>query len=142
MESPTILLVEDNPDHEALALRTLRKCTITTVAVARDGAEALTYLCDPIYRQGAPPVGLVLLDLKLPRVDGMDVLRHLRARSDTADLPVVVLSSSDEERDIVAGYACGANSYLLKPLNCPQIFAVARQLNLNWLLADEASSGR
>lgn len=143
MENRSILLVEDNPDHEALALRILRRCAAhSRVLVARDGAEALDWLADSGWLRTEPPVGLVLLDLKLPKVDGVDVLRQLRTQPDSTQLPVVVLSSSDEERDILACYESGANSYLLKPMDCPQFLAVARQLNLTWLLAGEDSPGR
>lgn len=139
----SILLVEDNADHEALALRALRRSHVTCeIDVARDGAEALSYLLCPDLHTPRPPVGLVLLDLKLPKVDGLDVLRRLRAHAQTVLLPVIVLSSSDEDRDIAASYECGANSYLLKPVNYLQFLEVARQLGLYWLDLNQAPPGR
>ena len=141
MSQRAILLVEDNPDDEALTLRALRKNNIgNPVVVARNGAEALDYL----FAQGAysgrdsnqvPQV--VLLDLKLPKVDGLEVLKRIRADERMQALPVVVLTSSKEEQDLVNGYKFGCNSYVRKPVNFDQFLDAARQLGLYWLLLNE-----
>jgi two-component system response regulator len=140
-ESKTILLVEDNPDDEALTLRALEKSHIKNqVVVARDGAEALDYLL-ATGKDGArasenlPQV--VLLDLKLPKVDGLEVLRRVRADARTKRLPVVILTSSKEEQDIVASYDLGANSYVRKPVDFVQFAEAIRQLGLYWLVLNE-----
>ncbi|MDQ3737064.1 MAG: response regulator, partial [Actinomycetota bacterium] len=121
MREKVILLVEDNPDDEALTLRALKKNDIQNqVVVARDGAQALEYLFGTGERkEGDPEVlpELVLLDLKLPRVDGLEVLRRIRADERTRLLPVVILTSSKEQRDLVEGYGYGANSYIRKPVD-------------------------
>ena len=136
-----ILLVEDNPDDEALTLRALKKNDIQNqVIVARDGAQALNYLfgtgeqkeCGP-----SPSPQLVLLDLKLPRVDGLEVLRRIRADERTRLLPVVILTSSKEQRDLVEGYGRGANSYIRKPVDFGQFVEAVRQLGLYWLVLNE-----
>jgi two-component system response regulator len=138
MDNKVILLVEDNPDDEALTLRALKKNNILNeVVVARDGVEALDYLfCRGTYagrnRQDLPQ--LVLLDLKLPKVDGLEVLREMRSSADTRRLPVVILTSSSEERDIVAGYDLGANSYICKPVDFTQFTEAVRQLGIYWLV--------
>jgi two-component system response regulator len=138
MDNKTILLVEDNPDDEALTLRALKRNNILNeVVVARDGAEALDYL----FAQGAhsgrdagklPEV--VLLDLKLPKLDGLEVLRRIRSEPLTRRLAVVILTSSNEERDIVAGYDLGANSYIRKPVDFNQFMEAVRQLGVYWLV--------
>lgn len=138
MDYKVILLVEDNPDDEALTLRAFKRSNIMNeVLVAHDGVEALDYL----FAQGAyadrdpnQQPQLVLLDLKLPRVDGLEVLRRLRADARTRLLPVVVLTSSDEERDIVESYNLGANSYIRKPVDFTQFTEAVRQLGLYWLV--------
>ena len=132
-----ILLVEDDPDHEALAIRALRKANVANeIKVARDGAEALEYMNRII--EGAERVPqLVLLDLKLPKVEGLDVLRAIRASDKTAILPVVVLTSSDEERDIVASYRLGVNSYIRKPVNFTDFAEATKQLGMYWLLLNQ-----
>jgi len=136
-----ILLVEDNPDDEALTLRALRKNNIgNDVMVARDGAEALDYLfgTGPYAGRDAsdiPPV--VLLDLKLPKVEGLEVLRRLRADERTKLLPVVILTSSNEEQDRLRGYDLGANSYVRKPVDFNQFIEAVRQLGLYWLILNE-----
>lgn len=141
VENGEILLVEDNPDDEALTLRALRKSGITNhVSVARDGAEALDYL----FGEGAhaerdtsdTPV-VVLLDLKLPKVDGLDVLKRMRADGRTKLVPVVILTTSDEEKDMIAGYELGANSYVRKPVDFNQFSEAVRQLGLYWRLINE-----
>src|SRR5438270_3640960 len=140
MSENAILLVEDNPDDEALTLRAFAKNKITNpVVVVHDGAEALDYL----FRDGAfagLPEGrpqVVLLDLKLPKIDGLEVLRRLRADPRTAVLPVVILTSSREETDVVAGYRSGCNSYVRKPVDFDQFIEATRQLGLYWLLLNE-----
>lgn len=138
MDNKIILLVEDNPDDEALTLRALKRNNILNeVVVARDGAEALDYL----FAQGThsdrdasklPEV--VLLDLKLPKLDGLEVLRRIRGEPLTRRLAVVILTSSNEERDIVAGYDLGANSYIRKPVDFNQFMEAVRQLGVYWLV--------
>ncbi len=132
-----ILLVEDDPDHEALAIRALRKANVANeVRTARDGAEAIAYM-DGISRGENAVPQLVLLDLKLPKIDGLEVLRAIRANDKTALLPVVVLTSSDEERDIVASYRLGVNSYIRKPVNFTDFAEATRQLGMYWLLLNQ-----
>ena len=136
-----ILLVEDNPDDEALTLRALKKNDFQNeVIVARDGAQALDYLfATGEHEEHAARVvpQLVLLDLKLPRVDGLEVLRRIRADERTRLLPVVILTSSREQRDLVEGYGCGANSYIRKPVDFGQFVEAVRQLGLYWLVLNE-----
>lgn len=141
MNKKTILLVEDNPDDVALTLRAFKKSNILNeVKVASDGAEALDYL----FATGAYASRntdlmpqLILLDLKLPKLDGMEVLRRMRADERTRLLPVVILTSSKEEQDIVDGYNLGANSYVRKPVNFAQFSEAIRQLGLYWLILNE-----
>lgn len=136
-ESQVIVLVEDNPDDEALTLRALKKNGIANdVVVLRDGVEALEYLLSP---DRLPPQ-VVLLDLKLPRVDGLEVLRRLRAQAATALMPVVVLTSSVEEEDLVQSYRLGANSYIRKPVDFEQFTEAVRQLGLYWLVLNQIPS--
>jgi len=141
MTDRAILLVEDNPDDEALTLRAFKKHNITNhVVVAHDGAEALEYLFGTgryAGRDMALTPQLILLDLKLPKVDGLEVLRQLRADDRTRLLPVVVLTSSTEERDLVESYRLGANSYVRKPVDFTQFVEAARQLGLYWLLMNQ-----
>ncbi len=136
-----ILLVEDNPDDEALTIRALKKNFIANpVVVVRDGAEALDYLfAEGQYHDRNPnqlPV-LILLDLKLPKVDGLEVLRRLRAESLTQLIPVVVLTTSNEERDMLESYSLGANSYVLKPVDFDQFITAVGQLGMYWLLLNQ-----
>jgi DNA-binding response OmpR family regulator len=132
-----ILLVEDDPDHEALAIRALRKANVANeIHVARDGAEAIAYMEGIIAGTNAMPQ-LVLLDLKLPKVEGLEVLRAIRSATKTSILPVVVLTSSDEERDIVASYRLGVNSYIRKPVNFTDFAEATRQLGMYWLLLNQ-----
>lgn len=136
----TILLVEDNPDDEELTLRALRKNNIkNTVVVARDGAEALDYMfCRGDYANREPGLPqVILLDLKLPKVSGLDVLAQIRATEATHLAPVVILTSSKEESDIIAGYKNGANSYVRKPVNFNEFIEAVRQLGLYWLVLNE-----
>ncbi len=141
MSEKTILLVEDNPDDELLTLRALRKNKILNeVTVVRDGAEALDYLFGAGKYAGRdirdmPQV--VLLDLKLPKLDGLEVLRRLRADELTRRLPVVVLTSSDEEQDILASYDLGANSYVRKPVEFHEFIDALGQLGLYWLVLNQ-----
>ena len=137
MSDNLILLVEGDPDHEALAIRALRKANVANeIKVARDGAEAIDYMNGIVEGRNAVPQ-LVLLDLKLPKVEGLDVLRNIRAADKTALLPVVVLTSSDEERDIVASYRLGVNSYIRKPVNFSDFAEATRQLGMYWLLLNQ-----
>jgi CheY-like chemotaxis protein len=140
MNGKVVLLVEDNASDEALALRALRKTNIgDNVVVVRDGAEALDYLLGP--DRDLPDVRamphLVLLDLNLPKIDGLEVLRRIRADERTKLLPVVILTSSGEERDIISSYALGANSYVRKPVDFVQFADAVRQLGLYWLIINE-----
>ena len=143
MERPesTILLVEDDPNEEALTLRALRRGGIQhTVVVARDGVEALDYLLGTgrhADRDARILPSVVFLDLKLPRLDGLDVLRRIRSEERIRLLPVVILTSSDEERDRTDGYRYGANSYVRKPIDYDQFAEAVRQLGLYWLLLNE-----
>ena len=136
-----ILLVEDNPDDEALTLRALKKNNIKNeVVVARDGAEALEFLFSTgayEHRVGADTPKVVMLDLNLPRVDGIEVLREIRAGPRTKNIPVVVLTSSREERDIMQTYGLGANSYIVKPVDFEQFIEAVRQLGMYWVLLNQ-----
>ena len=134
MTEKTILLVEDNPDDELLTLRALKQNNIVNeVAVVRDGQEALDYL----LASQKPLPTVVLLDLKLPKVDGLEVLRRVRADPRTKLLPVVILTSSKEEQDLISGYSLGANSYVRKPVDFEQFAEAVRQLHLCWLVLNE-----
>lgn len=138
MEKYSVLLVEDNPDDEALTLRALKKSGIVNdVAVVRDGAEALEYLLGQGAQAGQPLPTVVLLDLKLPKVDGMEVLRRLRGEERTKVLPVVILTSSREEQDIAQGYRLGCNSYVRKPVEFGAFASAVSQLGLYWLLLNQ-----
>jgi len=141
MENRVILLVEDNPDDEMLTLRAFKKNNIANeIIVARDGAEALDYLFGTGQyekRDLSIMPAVILLDLKLPKVDGLEVLRRLRANDRTRRLPVVILTSSKEERDIVSSYDRGANSYIHKPVDFGRFTHAVGQLGLYWLLLNE-----
>ena len=137
----TILLVEDDPDDEALTVRALNVNHVAnTVVVTRDGAEALEYLfCTGPYAAREPhPPAVVLLDLHLPKVDGLEVLRRLRADERLRTLPVVVLTSSDEKEDVARSYSLGANSYVRKPVEFSRFTESVRQLGTYWLMLNEA----
>ncbi len=136
-EGKVILLVEDNPDDVALTLRALKKSGVAArLATAGDGVEALDYLFGTGPHAGRDPAEtphLILLDLKLPRVDGIEVLRRIRADARTRLLPVVILTSSQEQRDLVNGYASGANSFIRKPVDFTEFLNVMRRLSQYWL---------
>jgi CheY-like chemotaxis protein len=146
MEDKIILLVEDNTDDETLTLRALKKNNISNeVVVARDGAEALDYLFGAgmhSQRDTSLMPQVVLLDLKLPKIDGLEVLRRLRENERTKLLPVVILTSSNEEHDRLSGYGFGANSYVRKPVDFNQFMEAVRQLGLYWLVLNEQPPAR
>ena len=137
-----IMLVEDNPGDEELTLRALHKSNVLNpVVVARDGAEALDYLfARGKYSERDATIlpQVVLLDLKLPKVNGLEVLRAVRADPRTRRLPVVILSSSNEDQDLINSYDLGANSYVRKPVDFAQFLDAARQLGLYWLVLNQA----
>jgi two-component system response regulator len=140
MSTNTILLVEDNADDAELALRAFAKSKIQNdIVLVRDGVEALDYLfATGAYAARAPGLPeVVLLDLNLPRLDGLEVLRRLRADERTKYLPVVVLTSSGQEQDILRSYDLGANSYVRKPVDFGQFVEAARQLGLYWLILNQ-----
>ena len=141
MNDKTILLVEDNSDDEELALRAPRKNNILNkVKVVRDGQEALDYLfCQGAYtaRDPCQAPAVVLLDLKLPKIEGLEVLKRLRADERTRMQSVVILTSSKEEQDLVNGYRLGANSYIRKPVDFAKFMEAVRQLGLYWLVLNE-----
>jgi two-component system, response regulator len=141
MFTAPILLVEDNLDDEALTLRALKKNNIRNeVVVAHDGVEALEYLFASGTYAGRDPADMpqvILLDLKLPKIDGLEVLRRLRANEQTRLLPVVILTSSNEDQDRINGYGLGANSYVRKPVDFAQFIEAVRQLGLYWLILNE-----
>jgi CheY-like chemotaxis protein len=145
MNKKSILLVEDNPDDEALTLRAFQRNNIVNdVKVVRDGAEALDYL----FGSGAYAArdlslmpAVVLLDLKLPKMDGLEVLKRIRGNEQTKLLPVVILTSSKEEADIISSYRLGANSYIQKPVDFDKFVEAARHLEVYWLLMNEAPVG-
>lgn len=137
-EKAVLLLVEDNPDDEALAVRALKKNhVLNEVIVVRDGAEALDYLYGTGKYEGRDVTKqpeVILLDLKLPKVDGLEVLKRIRSDERTKYLPVVVLTSSSEEKDLVESYKLGANSYIRKPVDFQQFSEAIQQLRLYWLV--------
>jgi CheY-like chemotaxis protein len=141
MSNRTILLVEDNPDDVTLTLRALKKNNVTNeVVVATDGVEALDYLFGTGTHAGrdvADMPDLVLLDLKLPRVGGLEVLQKIRADARTKLLPVVILTSSTEEKDLIEGYSLGANSYVRKPVDFVEFVEATRELGLYWLVYNQ-----
>ena len=136
IEPKTILLVEDNADDEQLTLRAMRQSDVPNIIrVARDGAEAVDQLFGP---NAARLPDLILLDLKLPKISGLEVLQRIRAEDKTKALPVVVLTSSDEERDIVESYNLGANSYIRKPVDFDEFIDAVRQLGVYWLTLNKS----
>ena len=133
-DNKLILLVEDDPDHELLTIRALKKSNIANdVRVARDGEEAI----DLLFGENSIRPQVILLDLKLPKVEGLEVLRRIRESDATRMLPVVVLTSSDEERDVVRSYKLGVNSYIRKPVNFTDFAEATRQLGMYWLVLNE-----
>lgn len=139
--APKVLLVEDNPDDEALTLRAFRKSNLTNeIIVARDGVEALDYLFGTgMYagRDSNDLPQLILLDLKLPKVDGLEVLERIRTSEKTRMLPVVILTSSKEQEDLITSYSLGANSYIRKPVDFNQFIQAVQQLGLYWLVLNQ-----
>jgi two-component system, response regulator len=146
MSSKTILLIEDNPDDEELILKALRESNIVNgITVIRDGAEGLDYLFSQGLHTGRDPENMptvVLLDLKLPKLSGLQVLQRMRADARTALIPVVVLTSSSEEEDILTSYRLGANSYIRKPVSFDGFAEAVRQVGLYWLLLNESPVGK
>lgn len=142
MNNKSILLVEDNPDDELLTLDALAANRVgNEVVVARNGVEALDYMFGTGRFAGRDPTELpavVLLDLKLPKIDGLEVLRRIRADERTRWQPVVILTSSDEEQDRIQGYSLGANSYVRKPVDFDEFVQAAGQLGLYWLLLNQS----
>jgi two-component system response regulator len=143
MHDRVIVLVEDNASDEELTLRAFRKSNIANrVVVLRDGAEALDYFFFRGAHAARPATEIpqvVLLDLKLPKIDGLDVLRTLRADERTRLIPVVILTSSAEDQDLIRGYGLGANSYVRKPVDFTQFVEAVRQLGLYWLVINQAA---
>jgi two-component system response regulator len=141
IDKPVILLVEDNPRDELLALRAFKKSRIANeVVVARDGVEALDYLFatgEYVGRDMRELPQIMLLDLKLPRVDGLQVLQTVRANEQTRFLPVVILTSSDEQRDLVESYRLGVNSYVRKPVDFSRFAEAVDHLGLYWLVLNQ-----
>jgi two-component system, response regulator len=146
MNNRFILLVEDNPKDELLTLRTLKKChLVNEIKVVRDGVEALDYLFaqhEYANRDINDLPTVVLLDLKLPKIDGLEVLRRIRDDERTRLLPVVILTSSDEEKDIIASYKLGANSYVRKPVAFGDFGKAIADLGRYWLITNEPPQGR
>lgn len=138
----SLLLVEDNPDDELLTVRALKKNNILNdIVVARDGVEALDYLFGTGAYSGrdmSVMPQIILLDLKLPKIDGLEVLKRLRTNEKTQLIPVIILTSSKEETDLVQSYALGANSYIRKPVDFEQFVQAVQQLKLYWLVLNEA----
>jgi two-component system response regulator len=143
MPNSIILLVEDNPDDEALTLRALKKKNIANeVVIARDGAEALDYLFGTGTfkdRDGSILPAVILLDLKLPKIDGLEVLKRIRADQRTRFLPVVVLTSSNEDQDLLNSYSQGCNSYIRKPVDFDEFAEAIAQLGLYWLVLNQSA---
>jgi two-component system, response regulator len=141
MEEKMILLVEDNPDDETLTLRAFRKNNMgNRIVVVRDGEEALNFLFRKgEYAEHSPQEfpEIILLDLKLPKIDGLGVLQQIRANPRTRLLPVIILTSSKEEQDLIEGYSQGANSFVRKPVDFNQFLEAVRQLGLYWLVLNE-----
>ncbi|WP_250122795.1 response regulator [Chroococcidiopsis sp. CCMEE 29] len=142
MSKKIILLVEDNRDDEELALMAFEQSGIVSeVVVVRDGAEALDYVFGAgrhANRALSEMPTVILLDLKLPKIDGLEVLRRLRAHEQTRFLPVVILTTSKEEQDLINSYSLGCNSYVRKPVDFTEFISTARQLGLYWLRLNEA----
>jgi len=146
MQNKVVLLVEDSPDDEALTLRALGKHNMANeIIIARDGQEALDYLFGEgkfSDRDTSLLPQVILLDLKLPKVDGLQVLERIRANEHTRHVPVVVLTSSNQDQDMMRSYNLGANSYVRKPVDFEQFLEAARQLGLYWLVLNEVPHAR
>lgn len=146
IEQGTVLLVEDDPRDEELTLLALEEShLVNEIVVARDGAEALDYLFGTgahVGRDALVQPQLILLDLKLPKVDGLEVLARLRQDPRTSLLPVVILTTSDEERDLMRSYQLHVNSYIRKPVDFAQFLEAIRQLGMYWLVLNHAPNGR
>jgi two-component system response regulator len=140
--SKTILLVEDNPDDAKLTLRAFKRNNmLNPIVVARDGVEALDFLfARSAYaeRAGKPPPTLIILDLKLPKLDGLGVLKAIRGDARTRLIPVVILTSSKEEQDLIQSYSLGANSYVRKPVDFTEFVEAVRLLGIYWLMTNQA----
>ena len=137
MRKNAILLVEDNPDDELLTLRALKKTKLVNeIAVAHDGEEALDYLLNESNGNDLPV--MVLLDLKMPKVSGLEVLHAIRSNARTRTLPVVVFTSSSEEKDIVESYSLGVNSYVRKPVDFSQFLEAVERIGLYWMVLNES----
>ena len=137
-DSPRVLLVEDNPDDEELTLRALKRANLTNpIDVARDGQAALDYLFGSSQQAAKPIPVLIVLDLKLPRINGLDILKRIRGGDRTRRLPVVILTSSNEQGDVFNGYELGANSYVCKPVQFDDFTSAVAQLGVYWLMINE-----
>jgi two-component system response regulator len=141
VDNKTILLVEDNPDDEKLTLRAFKKGNIMNqISVARDGIDALDFLFARgahSDRAGKPLPTLIVLDLKLPKLDGLGVLKAIRAEERTKLIPVVILTSSKEEQDLISGYSLGANSYVRKPVDFAEFMEAAKLIGMYWLMTNQ-----
>lgn len=141
VDNKTILLVEDDPDDEKLTLRAFKKGNIMNqISVARDGIEALDFLFARgahSDRAGKPLPALIVLDLKLPKLDGLGVLKAIRAEERTKFIPVVILTSSKEEQDLISGYSLGANSYVRKPVDFAEFMEAAKLIGMYWLMTNQ-----
>ncbi len=146
MNHKPILLVEDNPDDEILTIRALKQHNIVNeVVVARDGVEALDYLFGENRSESSPiknEPALILLDIKLPKIDGIEVLKRIRAHEQTKLLRVVMLTSSNEQRDLIASYTLGVNSYVRKPVDFSEFVRAVKEIGSYWLLLNEAPPNR
>jgi two-component system, response regulator len=137
-DAHTVLLVEDDPDDEELTIRGLERANLQNpIDVARDGQEAIGYLFGTEEQPAKPVPALVVLDLKLPRVGGLDVLKRIRADERTRRVPVVILTSSSEDRDLINGYDAGTNSYVRKPIEAVQFATAVAQMGIYWLMINE-----
>jgi len=139
-DPPTVLLVEDNPDDEELTIRAFERANLKNpVDVARDGHEALDYLFGTEEQPPKRVPAVVVLDLNLPEMDGLEVLKRIRAEERTRRVPVVILTSSSEDRDVIAGYDLGANSYVRKPIRFQEFATAVAQLGIYWLMINQAA---
>jgi two-component system response regulator len=142
-EPPTVLLVEDNSDDAELTIRSFKRTNVANpIDVARDGQEALDHLLGTESQAARPLPGLVVLDLKLPRVDGLDVLQQIRGDPRTRRVPVVILTSSSEDRDLINSYDLGANSFVRKPIDFNEFAHAVAQLGIFWLMINQLSTSR